>query len=138
MRRVTRLVGMQLPAICKTCGEAFPSGFAIEGGVAVEGCTAGPCPACGGVGEIVDGTYRLARGVIELAGRDSDQARLRRVAQILVEAKRRESSPDDVLQAVEQEDREFADLLRGGAFGPETWPTWLNTVLMVLIAVLMD
>lgn len=55
--------GVSVPAVCKTCFAVFPSSIALQlpnsGGVSFEGVAAGPCPVCGGMGEIADGTFRV-------------------------------------------------------------------------------
>jgi len=50
-----------ITAICNTegCGTAWPTSVAgkFTSGIKFTGCTVSPCPKCGGVGRIPDGTY---------------------------------------------------------------------------------
>lgn len=55
------------PAICKTCSLVFPGPtFATYNNVQItmEGSQAGPCPGCGGYGDIIDGTFSLVGDTI--------------------------------------------------------------------------
>lgn len=56
----------QAPAICLNplCNTIFPSGFGIsgEGQISTYDCTSGPCPRCGGMGKIPDGSHSLLNG----------------------------------------------------------------------------
>jgi hypothetical protein len=57
-----------MPAICNTCGTAFPSGFAFENcrSVSLQGNQAGPCPKCGGRGDIPNGIFSFIDNTIEV------------------------------------------------------------------------
>jgi len=54
---------VNLPAVCNACGTIFPSGFAVGVGSSnyFSSNTSGPCPGCGGVGRVPDGTIDLSR-----------------------------------------------------------------------------
>jgi hypothetical protein len=53
---------VNLPAVCDVCGTIFPSGFTFAGGSHYfSGCQSGPCPGCGGMGQIPDGVIDLSR-----------------------------------------------------------------------------
>lgn len=56
-----------VPAVCTTCSSVFP-GFSVALGAAatlsLEGNTAGPCPVCGGMGNVIDGTFSLVGDTI--------------------------------------------------------------------------
>lgn len=65
-----------LPAICQTCGTVFASQFQVDNsfGSTFAGCQSGPCPCCGQVGRIPDGTFNFigdAAEVIESSTIDS-------------------------------------------------------------------
>ncbi len=57
-----------IPAICMntSCLTMFPSGFAVENSrnIIFNECKSSPCPKCGGVGKIPDGTYSVIEDVI--------------------------------------------------------------------------
>lgn len=60
-----------LEAICTKCGTSFPSGFFLGEGVSgaqFAGNLSGPCPKCGSMGRIPDGTYGVADGLIRFLG----------------------------------------------------------------------
>ncbi|MGX4607870.1 PAAR domain-containing protein [Priestia megaterium] len=49
-----------LSAVCDNCKSSFPSGISIEGSkITLLGNTAGPCPKCGSIGRIIDGTFNF-------------------------------------------------------------------------------
>lgn len=56
------------PAVCERCSAVFSSGIAIELSAAstctLQGNRAGPCPACGGMGNVIDGTFSLVGDTI--------------------------------------------------------------------------
>lgn len=58
----------QLLAICNGCGTPFPSGFSLDVGFmgSLTDCTSGPCPRCGGVGQIPSGVYEVLDKSIRL------------------------------------------------------------------------
>lgn len=59
----------RLPAICRACGALFDSGFTIGGDVQLMsfGSTSGPCPRCGGIGDVPDGLWTLVPRALEMA-----------------------------------------------------------------------
>lgn len=59
---------MNMPAICNTCGTAFPSGFVFENcrNVSLQGNKSGPCPKCGGMGDIPDGVFDFIDNTIKI------------------------------------------------------------------------
>jgi len=52
---------MAIPAVCGNCSAVFPSGIRVKlseaGSITLKGVRAGPCPVCGGMGDIADGTF---------------------------------------------------------------------------------
>ena len=94
----------QLPAVCRTCGTVFPSGFDLQHArnVTFEDCVAGPCPKCGGDGDIPNGIYDFVGDTIRvLAAPTTSAAQLRRIADVLHDARERRSSRTEVARAVE-------------------------------------
>ena len=75
-----------LPVICDKCGIPFVTQSAIGGSgtVTLEDVGVGPCPACGGMGRIPNGTYRLTNyATTLLQGPQRTKDELRRFADIL-------------------------------------------------------
>ena len=62
-------MSIHVPAICQKCGTAFCS-TNIFGGprarVVFENCSIGPCPRCGGLGDIPNGAYDLVNKISEV------------------------------------------------------------------------
>lgn len=56
----------RLPAICRSCSKPFPSGLAVGGNAQSfhYGVTSGPCPYCGGMGDVPDGASQQIEGHI--------------------------------------------------------------------------
>lgn len=59
---------MNLPAICNKCGCIFESGFALGFGstMTISNCNSGPCPRCGGSGNIPNGVYKFINNTVQL------------------------------------------------------------------------
>lgn len=57
-----------LPAICQKCGAVFPSGYRVDNVINTQfvGNTASPCPRCGSVGRIPDGTFTFVDNAVEV------------------------------------------------------------------------
>lgn len=66
VRRESQLI--HLPAVCDKCETIFQSG--IVGGegstITISNSTSGPCPNCGSIGHIPNGTFRLIDNFIEI------------------------------------------------------------------------
>ena len=72
-----------VPAVCNECKNFFPSDTVAENStnVVFENQTAGPCPRCGGTGQVPNGVYNFSDNVIELvSGPDTTVADLQRLA----------------------------------------------------------
>jgi hypothetical protein len=95
-----------MPAICDNCGAVFSSGvFGGEGALNTTfvGCTAGPCPKCGGTGHIPDGVYNFVGNAIEfLSGPQRTIDELRILAELLRIAKREKFSPEILNEKIEK------------------------------------
>ena len=105
----------RLPAICRTCGTVFPSGYRLNNvrEATFAGSTSGPCPNCGGTGEVPDGIYEVVGETINVAAtsvRSADQ--FRRIEAVLAEAFETEATPESVVAAVERESPEMGAALR--------------------------
>ncbi len=122
---------LPLPAICDNCGAVFPSGVAVSG--TVIGCKSGPCPACGGMGSIPNGTYQIAGNVIRLlAGSQKTINQLRGLAAVVTEARKITKEPNSALEKIKREAPELssiADVLpktRNELYG------FLTVILMII------
>lgn len=77
-----------VPAICPKCGTVFPSGFEVLALTQIENCKAGPCPKCGGTGDLLSGFYAaVSESVLHIAATDLDQ--FTTLIGILTEAQRK-------------------------------------------------
>lgn len=102
-------------AVCDTCGTFFPSGIFAENAfeTTFAGCTASPCPLCGGIGHIPDGTYNFTQDTIELLqGPAATVSELERLAQILREAREHNASVEEVRETIQQETPNLSELSR--------------------------
>lgn len=93
-----------IPAFCDNCGKPFPSGFAGGGSATLimRGNKSGPCPHCGGMGTILDATYRLDKGIIEvLAASSPTRERLEKLRDVLIEARKTGAGVTEVKDMVE-------------------------------------
>jgi hypothetical protein len=89
---------MMVPAVCDSCGAFFPSGYDLHGTeIKLAGNRAGPCPRCGGMGHIPDGTYNFIGDTIELlSGPARSRSELQRLTEILQSARARKASIEEV------------------------------------------
>jgi hypothetical protein len=125
----------EIPAICRTCGTMFRSGIVVENtrGVAFGGNIAGPCPNCGGIGDIPDGVYDVVGDVVSVVATTArSYEQLERLATILRDARESGATPDQLVDAVEKESPDVGAALRrlllprnAGEFGVwlvRSWP----------------
>lgn len=92
-----------LPAICDRCNAVFPSGFAGSGGgtMSLQGCKSGPCPECGAMGTVPDGTYSLHETLINfLSGPQSSYEKLAHVAATIRKMQSRGATEEEILREV--------------------------------------
>jgi hypothetical protein len=121
-------------AICNRCGTAFPSGIFIENSsnVTLSGNTAGPCPKCGGIGNVPDGLFNFVGETIEVLSapiRTYDE--LARLNLIVRQARAHNQSPQFVISRIEDEIPSLSNLIK--------WPqnrSELYAFLALIIALL--
>lgn len=104
---------MIVPAVCDNCGAIFPSGFEATNStnITFSGCASGPCPACGGIGHIPDGVYNFVGNTIELlSGPSRTVTELQRLADILKNAREKQSSRQEISKEIEKELPELSSL----------------------------
>jgi hypothetical protein len=130
---------VQVPAICDRCGTLFPSGFSLGpgAGATMVGNTAGPCPNCGGMGRIPDGTYQAAVSTTEfIRNAARNRSELQNLISVLETAQRDEYEPKRLMEAIEAQAPTFS---RMGAFLPQSRLEFQNYLLILLgaLAVLL-
>lgn len=102
-----------IPAICNSCGTMFP-GFTVEGNanfnLVLSGCTVGPCPTCGGKGNVIDGTYQFIGAALRrIADGSRTPEQLRQLQQILQQARQQAGAPREVPERIEAGAPEMSD-----------------------------
>lgn len=96
---------MKIPAFCDNpdCKAIFPSVFEVNqsNSISFFGCKSGPCPNCGGVGHIPDGTFDFVNNAIKiLSAPDRTVQELKNLSQFIDSVKSSES-PDDVANKIQ-------------------------------------
>jgi hypothetical protein len=114
-----------------------PSGIEVEGGgnLTMVGNTVGPCPVCGGIGEIPDGVYDFVGDTIRVvatSGYSRDQ--LQRLADLIAQARVAGASPREVVQQIEREAPELSEVAKRLLVPrtPADLVAWLTLFLMAL------
>jgi SEC-C motif len=103
----------RVPAVCDTCGSFFPSPIEVSNSsnITFAGNKVGPCPRCGGMGHIPDGTYNFIGNTIEvLSGPKRSRSDLERLAEILRSARNRGATAEQVREQVKKEVPELSSL----------------------------
>lgn len=118
------------PAFCDNCGTAFNSGINLSGSIrlTIANSKSGPCPACGAMGTIPDGTFNIEEHLITfLSGPVSTYEKLKELQQILEQAKLNNESAEATLKAVESVSPTIATVAR--TFSPDRILTYLGLVI---------
>lgn len=132
----------RIPAICRNCGISFASGFELGRGnhASFQSCVAGPCPNCGGNGEIVDGYYTLVQsGLASIIEANVSQTSLDWLFRVLNDAIIKPIQPSALAKMIEEKDQEFGPLskiLRDVRFS--TLIAFLSLVLAIYAAIKRD
>lgn len=131
---------MNLPAICNKCGTVFSSGFAVSGNssITMEGCSSGPCPKCGGIGNVPNGVYNFINGALSLLSSDNySKSDLRYLTNELRKIKDNKASIEEVALEVEETSPKFSEILD---LLPKTreekrndFQFWINTIISLLM-----
>lgn len=124
-----------MPAFCNSCGTVFGSGMVFENcrNVTLSGCQAGPCPNCGGTGHVPDGVFDFTENAIKvLAGTRRTIDELQRLAQILANAQKSNSTKEQVEQAIKDEVPELSSLI---SFLPKTRIELYAFITIILTAI---
>lgn len=121
---------LQLPAICDECGAVFPSGFSVMDGTVIN-CKSGPCPVCGGIGSVPDGTYQTVGDVVRLlAGPQKTVEQLRRIFAVVENARQLAKQPEMATQIIKSEAPELVSIA-------ESLPKTRNELYLFLTVILM-
>jgi len=101
-----------IPAICNKCGSLFVAPNLFGGGtVQFINCALGPCPVCGGTGNIIDGVYSAATNSAKLffspATKINDLIKLQ---QIIEKAKKEKHSTKQLSNSLKEEVPELQSL----------------------------
>ena len=102
-----------IPAVCSSCGTLFYAPNLVGGSGTVEfrNSRLGPCPVCGGVGDIIDGIYNAATntaGLLISAATKPHQ--LKKLHEILLYAQRQQLSREEIQETVKNELPELQSL----------------------------
>jgi uncharacterized protein YfcZ (UPF0381/DUF406 family) len=108
-----------LPAICDHCGTIFHSNAIGLGpnvrGLVIEDVGVGPCPGCGSIARIPDGTYDTVHGTLRMLLKDPASAQaLQNLANILRTARQTQADPASVADRVEDEVPELLSFAHSG------------------------
>lgn len=121
-----------IPAVCDNCSNIFSSGVFIENSTATfDNTRSGPCPYCGSMGHIPNGTFRVVQDVIEILSapqRTIDE--LKRLKSLLQEATKKDSGPSKVVQSIENETPQISPLL--SFLKNEEFRYWLPVMLTII------
>ncbi len=97
---------VDIPAVCSTCATLFyaPNLVGGAGQVVFKNSRLGPCPVCGGVGDIIDGVYSAATNTAKLIiSSASKPHQLKAIETIFIAAKKNKLSTDQINERVKKE-----------------------------------
>ena len=104
-----------VPVFCDHCGTLFATGSFIGGdatGVTFEDCGFGPCPTCGQMGRVLDGTFEFIGDTINvLSAPEWSLEKLGWLQQRIEAAQRGQASPEQVVDEVAAEAPELRALI---------------------------
>lgn len=102
-----------IPAVCSNCGALFyaPNLVGGSGKVEFRNSRLGPCPVCGGVGDIIDGVYDAATNTARLLISSATKPhQLKKLEEIFLAAQRQELSREQIQEKVTKEIPELQSL----------------------------
>ncbi|HEV2092954.1 MAG TPA: hypothetical protein VGR18_07290 [Rubrobacter sp.] len=124
-----------MPTICNECGRFFSADqfFHLPGIIDFNEVEVGPCPYCGGMGHIPDGTYNFVGDVTQvLQAPQRTYDELRKLAYVLSEAQERGADAEEIIADIERETPELAsitDLL------PRNRAEWYAFIALILTVI---
>lgn len=127
---------MRIPAFCDDCGTAFPSPFNVSGRVmalTLEGNKVGPCPACGGMGSIPDGTFDFIDGAVRvLASPQRTIDDLRTLALVLEDARTGTITQEETISHIRDTVPGLTNLVLGLVPNSQNTLQWIATLAAVI------
>lgn len=131
---------MDLPAICNKCGTVFNSGFVFGGNATVnmEGCSSGPCPKCGSMGNIPNGVYKFINGALSLFNSDNySKNDLIYLTNELKKIKDKKASIEEVALEIEENSPKFSEILdllpKSREEKRNDFQFWLGTIISLMM-----
>lgn len=131
---------MRIPAFCDDCGTAFRSPFNVSGRVmalTLEGNKVGPCPACGGLGSIPDGTFDFIDGAVRILARPQRTVDdLRTLALILEDAKIGAITQEESISRITESVPDLTNPVLGLLPNSQKMLPWIATLAAVISTVI--
>lgn len=130
-----------MPVICDSCGTRFAQSniFGGSGIVTLKDVGVGPCPSCGGMGRVPDGTYQFNDDTIRLLqGPQRTKNELARFADILRGILGNDATLDDGVATVRHEIPDLAPLVEEirKTRNADWQKFWLRAILSVVLTLL--
>lgn len=130
---------INLPAICEECETIFPSGISGGGGstFTINNSKSGPCPKCGSMGFIPDGTYRLIDNFIEILSAPTTTVyELKKLSKILQDTKFDKITPENMEKEIKEETPKYSTLLDLLPRGREEVRSDIKFFLTIIISII--
>jgi hypothetical protein len=92
----------RIPAICNTCGTIFESFVDVKSiNNTFTNCSSGPCPKCGGMGDIPNGVYSaVSETILEFTSGDISKLQLKKFLSILESAKDEKTETNELAKSI--------------------------------------
>ncbi len=103
-----------IPVVCDRCNFIFPTPIKMGDNATLifNNCMAGPCPLCGAMGHIPDGTFKLIDNVIHILNAPSKSTEeLKSLAIILEKVNEDKMSLQDAVNGIDNSLSEIKELL---------------------------
>ena len=126
-----------IPAVCRTCGTVFGMPNLIGGNamdLTLTGIGIGPCPNCGGSGDVPDGVYNLRDDTLEViqsAGIPPNV--LQGIVRMLESLQQGQASKDQVLAEVAREAPALRDTVERALAHPNT-AQWVAILIQIIVS----
>jgi len=96
-----------IPAICETkdCNTVFPSAYSVSNSrnISFHDCKSSPCPKCGGIGRIPDGTYDvIEESIFASLNSASDISVLQKIQKTIARDLKRNKSPKNITKTLKK------------------------------------